>query len=85
MAAVIYGLCAMAALLCTVLLFRAYRSSRSKLLLWSTIGFAGLTLNNLAVMIDKIVLPLIDLSAPRHAIALLAMMLLLWGLIWETQ
>jgi Family of unknown function (DUF5985) len=85
MAAIIYSLCAIAALMCTILLFRAYRRSRSRLLLWSTIGFAGLTLNNLAVVLDKIVLPLVDLSILRHSIALIAMMLLLWGLIWEAQ
>lgn len=85
MAAIIYSLCAIAALMCTILLFRAYHRSRSRLLLWSTIGFAGLTLNNLAVVLDKIVLPLVDLSVLRHSIALIAMMLLLWGLIWEAQ
>lgn len=85
MAAVIYGLCTMAALLCTILLFRAYYHSRSRLLLWSTIGFAGLTVNNLLLMLDKIALPLTDLSVLRHTSALIAMVLLLWGLIWEAQ
>ena len=85
MVAVIYGLCAITAMLCAVLLFRAYRRNHSRMLFWSGIGFAGLTLDNLVVMIDKIVLPLIDLSVLRHAIALLAMMVFLWGLIWETQ
>ncbi len=85
MAAIIYSLCAIAALLCTILLFRAYRRSRSRLLLWSTIGFAGLTINNLAVVIDEIMLPFVDLSVLRNVIALISMMILLWGLIWEAQ
>ena len=37
----------------------------SRLLLWSSIAFAGLALNNLALWIDKLVLPQIDLSVVR--------------------
>lgn len=85
MAAIIYGLCSLAALLCTVMLFQAYRRSRSRLLLWSSLAFAGLTLNNLLLVVDKILLPMVDLSELRHSAALIAMVLLLCGLIWEAQ
>jgi len=55
------------------------------LLLWSAICFAGLTLNNLTLWVDKLVFPEIDLSLLRVSIALLAMAVLLYGLIWDTE
>ena len=44
-ASVVYVLCALTALACAVLLFRGYRASGARLLLWSAVCFAGLTLN----------------------------------------
>jgi Family of unknown function (DUF5985) len=46
MAATIYGLCALTALLCTFMLLQAYRRGGYRLLLWSGLCFAGLTVNN---------------------------------------
>jgi len=85
MAAVIYGLCTLTALLCAVLLLQAYRRSRYRLLLWSGLCFTGLTLNNLMLMLDKLVFPVVDLSLLRTSIALVAMAVLLYGLIWEAE
>lgn len=85
MAAIIYGLCALAAGLCTYLLLQAYRRGRYRLLLWSGICFAGLTLNNLLLVVDKLILPDVDLSSWRTVAALLAMGILLYGLIWDTE
>jgi heme A synthase len=85
MAAVIYSLCAITSALCAGLLIRAYIRTRARLLLWSSICFAGLTLNNVALWVDKLVLPTIDLSPVRTAIALFATVILLYGLIWEAQ
>jgi hypothetical protein len=85
MAAVIYTLCALAAALCTWLLLQAYRRGRYRLLLWSALCFAGLTLNNLLLVIDKILLPQVDLSVGRTSVALLAMAILLYGLIWDNE
>lgn len=85
MAAVIYSLCAITCALCAWLLIRAYLSTRSRLLLWSSVCFAGLTLNNVALWVDKLVLPTIDLSAVRTLIGLLAIFVLLYGLIWEAE
>lgn len=45
----------------------------------------GLRWNNLTLWIDKLVLPQIDLSAVRTVIALAAMLVLLYGLIWEAE
>jgi uncharacterized protein DUF5985 len=85
MAAVIYGLCTLAALLCAYLLLNAYRRGRYRLLLWSGLGFAGLTLNNLVLALDKLVFTLVDLTIWRTLIALLSTMIILYGLIWDTE
>jgi hypothetical protein len=85
MALVIYGLCALTAFACAYLLLRAYGREHHKLLLWSGVCFVGLTLNNLMLIVDKIVLPDVDLSAVRTGLALVSMMVLLFGLIWEAQ
>ena len=85
MATVIYTLCAITSGFSAWLLVRAYVSNRSRLLLWSAVCFAGLTLENAALWIDKIVLPQIDLSALRLSIALFAMTVLLIGMIWEAE
>jgi hypothetical protein len=85
MAIAIYSLCAVTSLISSWLLSRAYWRTRSRLLLWSAISFAGLTLNNLALWVDKLVVPETDLSVLRTAIALVAMVVLLYGLVWETE
>jgi hypothetical protein len=85
MAEVIYTLCALTSGVCAWLLAAAYRRSRTRLLLWSSIAFAGLTLNNMALWIDKLILPQIDLTLMRTSIGLVAMLVLLYGLIWEAE
>jgi hypothetical protein len=85
MATVTYSLCALAALLCTVLLLAGYRRSHHRLLLWSGLCFAGLTFNNVFLVADKILFPDVDFSLWRSLSALLAMVILLYGLIWETE
>jgi len=78
----VYGLVATTSLLCAVLLLRAYRRSGLRVLLWSGLCFAVLVLNNTVLVIDKLVLPDIDLQPARLAITLFALLLLLIGLIY---
>ena len=85
MAAIIYGLCAFTAFLCTWLLFQAWGRSRYRLLLWGGLCFAGLTMNNLLLITDKLLLQDVHLSHWRLAAALAAMMILLYGLIWDRE
>ena len=85
MAAIIYLLCTLTCLACFTLLLRAWRASRSRLLFWSALCFAGLSLNNFLLVLDMLVLPLVDLSTWRLAAALLALLLMLYGLIWEEE
>ena len=85
MAAVIYGLCMLTAMACTILLLQAYRRSAYRLLLWSGLCFAGLTINNFLLVLDKLVFLLVDLSVWRTSVALVAMSILLYGLIWDAE
>lgn len=81
----IYVLCAATSIACFVLLWRGYRRSGARLLLWSGLCFLGLAGNNVVLFIDCVVLPDIDLSILRSALALVGLLLLLYGLIWEAE
>lgn len=83
MAILSYALCAAAALLCTVLLVRGYVRTRTRLLLWSAICFACLTLSNALVIVDLVLLPHVDLYRWRTLAALVGVGALLFGLLWE--
>ncbi|HWG18517.1 MAG TPA: DUF5985 family protein [Acidobacteriaceae bacterium] len=71
-------------LLCAVLQLRAYFDVRRGLLLWSGLCFLGLSISNLLVVADLEVFRA-DLYTWRLGTAALAMGLLLYGLIWESQ
>jgi hypothetical protein len=83
MGKLIYALCMLTSLGCTILLLRAYLRSRYRLLLWSGLCFAGLTINNLLLLADKLSGPTLDLTTWRLVVALAALIPLLYGLIWE--
>ena len=74
------------AALCAVLLLRAYAAVRKRLLLWSGLCFAGLTLANALLIIDLQVLPKeIDLYSWRLGVAAVSMLALVYGLIFESE
>lgn len=79
----IYGLCALTAASCATLLLRTYLRTRFRLLLWSGLCFAGLTVNNVLLVLDRLVFTEADLSMWRLGVALGAVLLLLGGLILE--
>jgi hypothetical protein len=80
---IIYGLCALTSVACAYLLLRRYAEVRHRLLFWSGLCFAGLTVNNVLLIVDRVVLPSLDLALWRLVSALVAPLLLLFGLIWE--
>lgn len=82
---VIYVLCLVAAGFCTVLLLRGYRRSGTRLLLWTGLCFAFLSLNSLAVILDMLVYPERDILLLRHGATLAAVGTLLVGLIWDGE
>ncbi|MGH8806908.1 MAG: DUF5985 family protein [Noviherbaspirillum sp.] len=85
-ASVIYAVCALTSLLCAGLLLRGYRNNGYKLLFWSGLCFIGLFLNNILMILHRMVLPAeADLATWRLIASLAAMLLLLYGLIWDEE
>lgn len=70
---------------CAALLGRAYWRVRQRLLLWSSLCFTGLAFSNLLVFVDLVMLPQTDLYLLRLITAAIAMLLLMFGLIWEGE
>jgi hypothetical protein len=85
MATFIYLLCALTAAGCSFLLFRGYRASHARLLFWSGLCFAGLTISNFVVVVDKLLLPMGDLAPWRVGLGVVSIGVLLFGLISETS
>jgi hypothetical protein len=85
MAGAVYILCSATALLCSVLLWRGYRRDRIRLLLWATVCFGGLAVENALLFVDHMVIPDTDLSIVRRSVALVTLLLFLYGLICETK
>jgi hypothetical protein len=81
----VYLLCALTSSVCSVLLMRGYRRTGVKLLFWSGLCFLGLTIDNLLLYVDVIVFPEIDLAVWRKLPGLLALMALLYGLVWDSK
>ena len=86
MAAAVYLLGMFVALASGVLLARGYRRSGQRLLLWSSICFLGLALSGGLTFLDLSVLPpAIDLHLLRRAVTAVSMLVLLYGLIWDSE
>ena len=83
-AEVVYALSMLTSVLCAVLLFRAYRRGGPRLLLWSSICFAFLCVNNVMLFLDVIIFgQAIDLSVWRLVPALTGIAMLCYGFIEE--
>ena len=85
MARLVYCLCAFTSFACAVLLLRAYVQRRARLLLWSGLGFVGFALGNTLLVIDLLVVPTIDLSLIRSLPVLAGLIVLIYGLVWDTK
>lgn len=86
MASIIYLLCAFTAFLCAWMITRSYTRNRHRLLLWSGLCFWGLFVNNVLLVLDRLVFPTeVDLTTLRLSAGLAALLLLLYGLIWEEE
>ena len=81
----VYILCAITALSCTLLLLRAWLSQRVRLLLWSAVCFLGLTIENVLLFVDMVILPEINLAMLRNAIALAGLLCLVLALILDRR
>jgi hydrogenase/urease accessory protein HupE len=85
MAQIIYGLCTLTSLACAWMLLGTYRRNGVRLLFWSGLCFVGMSVNNVLLVLDKLVLPQVDLLPLRLISALVALLLLLFGLIYENN
>jgi Family of unknown function (DUF5985) len=86
MAVTAYAMCIVTALACAVLLTRAYRASRFRLLFWSALCFWGLSVANALILVDlRFTGPDIDLYWVRLTAGVLSMGLLVYGLVWESR
>lgn len=81
--ALVYALCFLTSATCGFMLTRNYRRTGVRLLLWSGLCFILLAANNLVVMVDLLMLPSMDLQVPRLAFSLIAVLVLLFGFIWD--
>ena len=84
-ALVVYVLCAVTSFTCAVLLLRAYRAARARLLLWSGLCFAGFFVNAVLVIVHLRVVPATDLSVWRALPSVAGLACLLYGMIWEAE
>jgi hypothetical protein len=72
--------------LCAFLLLRAYARVRQRLLLWSGLCFAGLAASNAVLFVDLSIYPTeVSLYPWRLGIAAFSLLLLLYGLIFESD
>ena len=84
----VYILCTITSLVCAGMLFRGYKTSGFRLLLWSSLCFAALTVENIMLYLDLVVLKDIEeisLVVWRKVPGLLGVCFLLYGLVWDSK
>ena len=83
---VLYLMAVLTCVTCTVLLGRGYMRTGVRLLLWSTLCFVGLSISNVLLFFDLIVVPTeVDLRIWRLVAAAAGLVFLLYGFIWESE
>jgi hypothetical protein len=85
MAAVVYVLCAVTSFACAAFLLRGYVNRRVRLLLWSGLGFVGFAFANAMLVADRLIFPERDLQLWRDLPTLAGVIVLVYGLVWDTQ
>ena len=85
MGPIIYILCAITSLGAAALLYRGYRRTKQRLLYWSALCFAIMAVSNGLLILDLIILPDVYLLPWRSGVTQLALLVLLFGLIFESD
>ena len=86
MKAAVFLLCFATSVVCLVLLARSYARTRMRLLLWSSLCFVFLAINNLLLFFDVVVFPVeVNLLPFRQLSSVIGVGVLLYGFIWETD
>jgi hypothetical protein len=83
MVALTYALCALTALACAIMLLIGARKTGSRMLFWSGLCFAGLSVSNALIAVDAVTAP--DLGMLRLGVSLVSVALLLYGLVFEEK
>lgn len=82
----VYSLSAITCIACAMLLLRSFKSSGARLLLWSGVCFLGLAVNNALAFLDvNTPSEIVDLSTVRLAVSVLSLVVLVYGLVWESS
>jgi hypothetical protein len=74
----VYTLCSLTSLFCTLVVGRAWYRTKVRLLLWCSLCFLLLTVNNVFLFVDLVVLPAADYTIWRSVSNLI-------GLIWDSN
>jgi hypothetical protein len=82
---IVYGLGVITSIVCALLLVRAYLRTRTRLILWSAIAFVLLSMNATLVFIDIVTPPFGNLLPYRQATSLGAVLVLIYGFMWEAE
>lgn len=85
MGTIVYSLCMLTSLGCAVLLWRGYRKSRLRLLFWSALCFAILGISNALLILDLVVFPDVYILPARSIATQVALLVLIYGLIFESN
>jgi hypothetical protein len=81
----VYSLCILTCLACAFLLWRGFRGTGSRLLMWSALCFLILGVSNLLLFADLIIYPDGNLSTLRNAVTLAGLVTFLVGLVFESK
>ena len=76
---------ALTAGVCAALLLRAYLRVGKRLLLWCGLCFTGLTVANAVLILDLWVIADVSLYRARLGLAAVSMLVMLYGLIFESD
>lgn len=80
----VYILCAATALVSAILLLRGALAGGGRLLLWSSLCFFAMTINNILLYANLVLLPDIDITLAARLVTMVGIVLLNVGLIWHT-
>jgi hypothetical protein len=81
----IYILCILTCFGCAFLLMRAFRRNKTRLLFWSALHFLILGFANIVLFLDMAVIREVELLPLRTGLTLVAVLVLLYGLIFEAS
>ena len=78
-----YVICTITSLASAALMLRSMRGSGGRLLLWGSVFFLGMALNNVALLVNAMTSA--DLSIVPNIVMLISVAALLYGLIWDVK